>query len=74
VEQSFDAEGEARYGSIRTDVTLRNEERNIIAIYDLKTGNATLRPSRAEVLRARTGAASDVPVIELHSIRGPVRR
>jgi len=77
VEQSFDKEGEARYGkdgSIRTDVVLRNDERSIIAIYDLKTGNATIRPSRATELRAMTGADSDVPVIELHSVRGPRRR
>ena len=72
-----DKEGEARYGkdgSIRTDVVLRNDERSIIAIYDLKTGNATIRPSRATELRAMTGADSDVPVIELHSVRGPRRR
>jgi hypothetical protein len=77
VEQSFDKEGEAHYGkdgSIRTDVVLRNEERNIIAIYDLKTGNATIRPPRAEELRVMTGAGPDVPVIELHSTRGPARR
>jgi hypothetical protein len=77
VEQSFDREGEARYGkdgSIRTDVVLRNEEGQIIAIYDLKTGNATIRPPRAEELRAMTKAGPDVPVIELHSTRGPVPR
>jgi hypothetical protein len=77
VEQSFDADGKARYGqdgSIRTDVVLRNEEGRIIAIYDLKTGEAIIRPSRAGELRAMTHAGSDVPVIELHSVRGPVRR
>jgi hypothetical protein len=77
VEQSFDKEGEARYGkdgSIRTDVVLRNEEKQIIAIYDLKTGNATVRLPRAEELRAMTGAGADVPVIELHATRGPARR
>jgi hypothetical protein len=73
VEQSFDKEGEARYGkdgSIRTDVVLRNDKGNIIAIYDLKTGNAIIRPSRAAELRAKTGSGPDVPVIELHSERG----
>jgi hypothetical protein len=77
VEQSFDAEGEARYGkdgSIRTDVVLRNKQDRIIAIYDLKTGNAVVRPPRAKELRAMTRAGPDVPVIELHSIRGPAHK
>jgi hypothetical protein len=77
VEQSFDREGEARYGkdgSITTDVVLRNEEGKIIAIYDLKIGSAIIRPSRAAELRAMTGAGPDVPVIELHSSRPPKRR
>jgi retron-type reverse transcriptase len=77
VEQSFDSEGKARYGqdgSIRTDVVLRNEEGEIVAIYDLKTGEAIIRPSRAVELRAKTRAGPDVPVIELHSVRGPMRR
>ena len=77
IEQSFDANGQTRYGkdgSIRTDVVLRNEEDEIIAIYDLKTGNAIIGPSRARELRDKTGAGPDVPVIEMHSLRGPVRR
>jgi hypothetical protein len=77
VEQSFDAEGLARYGkdgSIRTDVVLRNEQDRIIAIYDLKTGAAVIRPPRAKEIRAMTQAGPDVPVIELHSIRGPANK
>jgi hypothetical protein len=77
VEQSFDSEGSARYGkdgSIRTDVVLRNEEGSIISVYDLKTGNAVISPPRAVQIRAFTGAGSDVPVIELHAIRGPAAR
>ena len=77
VEQSFDAKGLARWGtdgSIRTDVVLRNRKGEIIAIYDLKTGNAIIEPSRARELRAMTGARPDVPVIELHAVRGPVNR
>lgn len=73
VEQSFDKAGEARYGkdgSIRTDVVLRNRKGDIIAIYDLKTGNAIIRPPRAAELRAMTKAGPDVPVIELHAERG----
>jgi hypothetical protein len=74
VEQSFDEKGAAKYGadgSIRTDVILRNKKGLIIAIFDLKTGNAIISPSRARELRAMTGVGPEVPVIELHSVRGP---
>jgi hypothetical protein len=77
VEQSFDKNGLARYGqdgSIRTDVVLRNAKDIIIAIYDLKTGNAIIAPSRARELRAMTGAGPNVPVIELYAVRGPAYR
>jgi hypothetical protein len=73
VEQSFDAEGLARYGldgSIRTDVVLRNEKQQIIAIYDVKTGNATMRPVREAEIRAFTRVGRDVPVIILRAVRG----
>jgi hypothetical protein len=73
VEQSFDASGVAKYGvpgSIRTDVVLRNEVGDIVAIYDVKTGGAVLRPSRAAELRAKTQAGPEVPVVELHFERG----
>jgi hypothetical protein len=73
VEQSFDKDGLAKYGadgSIRTDVVLRNARDIIIAIYDLKTGNAIIRPSRARELREMTDAGPNVPVIELHAVRG----
>jgi hypothetical protein len=74
VEQSFDKDGAANYGadgSIRTDVILRNKKGQIIAIFDLKTGNAIISPSRARELRAMTRAGPEVPVIELHSAKGP---
>ena len=77
VEQSFDQFGLAHYGkdgSIRTDVVLRNSKDIIIAIYDLKTGDAIIRPPRAAKIRAMTKAGPNVPVIELHAVRGPVRR
>jgi retron-type reverse transcriptase len=77
VEQSFDQLGLAHWGkdgSIRTDVVLRNSKGIIIAIFDLKTGNAIIRPPRAVELRALTKAGPDVPIIELHSVRGPVNR
>jgi hypothetical protein len=75
VEQSFDLDGLARYGldgSIRTDVVLRNREGVIIAIYDVKTGNATMRPSREAKIRKYTKAARFVPVIILHARRGGI--
>jgi hypothetical protein len=53
---------------------LRNARNIIIAIYDLKTGNAIIAPSRAGELRAMTRADPNVPVIELHAVRGPAYR
>jgi len=73
VEQSFDLQGLARYGldgSIRTDVVLRNEEGTIIAIYDVKTGNAVMRPSREAKIRRYTKVSPEVQLIILHARRG----
>lgn len=70
VETTF---GGDRYGakdSIRTDVVLRNEIGDIIAIYDVKTGNRGLEPWRVLELRSKTGVDARVPVIELHVLRG----
>lgn len=69
VEHSFVDGHSADYygepGSIRTDVVMRNEEGTVIAIYDLKTGNAKLTPARARELRRKTGVGPNVPIIEL---------
>ena len=57
VEQSFDWTGFVRYGldgSIRTDVVLRNKKGDIIAIFDVKTGNAIMTPAREAKMRAYT--------------------
>lgn len=73
VEQSFLLKDVVTYGvagSVRTDVTLRDIGGDVIAIYDVKTGGAVLSASRADELRAHTGAAPNVPVIELHFYRG----
>jgi hypothetical protein len=74
VEQSFVNAGPAdRYGepgSIRTDVVLRNDSNDIIAIYDVKTGGAMLTSARVRQLRDKTGVGPNVPIIELHSVRG----
>jgi hypothetical protein len=73
VEETFSLTDVRHYGvagSIRTDVTLRNAAEEVIAIYDVKTGGAVLSASRADQLRARTGASEYTPVIELHFQRG----
>lgn len=57
-------------GSIRTDVVLRNQAGEIIAIYDVKTGGAKLTPARVRELRAKTGVSPSIPIIELHVLRG----
>lgn len=74
VEQSFvntyPAERYGEPGSIRTDVVLRNESGDIVAIYDVKTGGAKLTAARVRELREKTGVASNAPIIELHVLRG----
>lgn len=61
-------------GSIRTDLTLRNIQGDIIAIYDVKTGDASLSRARANQLREKTGAAPYTPVFELNVARGISRK
>lgn len=60
--------------SIRTDVVLRNATGEIMAIYDVKTGDARIRPERAQELRDKTGAAPNTPVFELNVARGIARK
>jgi hypothetical protein len=70
VEQTFPRN--LSYGSadsIRTDVTLRDAGGEAIAIYDVKTGTATLGPGRVQELLAKVDAGR-IPVIEMHVIRG----
>lgn len=57
-------------GSVRTDVVLRNDIGDVIAIYDVKTGSAYLGPRRVQELREKTGASPIVPIIEMHIQRG----
>jgi hypothetical protein len=73
VEHSFKDGGDAKngeLGSIRTDVSLRNEIGDVIAIYDVKTGRAGLSPARVREIRRHTGVLSNVPIIEMHILRG----
>jgi hypothetical protein len=65
VETTFPEGPYGSAGSIRTDVVLRDDDGNIIAIYDVKTGEADLTPTRANELRAKTGAPSEAPVIQV---------
>lgn len=60
------------FGSIRTDVVLRgyDDAGQVIAVWDVKTGNATLGPSRLSQLRTQIGIGIDVPIIELSVDRG----
>jgi hypothetical protein len=72
VEHTFPEQG-TRYGSkgtVRTDVVLKNDAGDVIAIYDVKTGGAYLDARRVQELRAKTGANLSVPVIEMHIQRG----
>jgi hypothetical protein len=65
--------GLARYGmdgSIRTDVVLGDDDNKIIAIYDVKTGGATMRPARAVEIREYTKVGPDVSIFILHAVKG----
>ncbi|MBX9773321.1 MAG: hypothetical protein K2Y71_02820 [Xanthobacteraceae bacterium] len=75
VEQSFDELGPTRYGqpgSIRTDVILRNAQGVIIAIYDVKTGDAEMRSSTEQKYREYTKVHPTIRPIILRAQR--VRR
>jgi hypothetical protein len=72
VETTFSLSAGARYGSedsIRTDVVLKNEAGEIIAIYDVKTGRRGISEERAAELRAKTRTGPEVPIIELNTRR-----
>jgi hypothetical protein len=72
VEQSYNRSGSARYGerdSIRTDVILRNAQGVIIAIYDVKTGDAEMRPSTEQRYREYTRVSPAVQLIILRARR-----
>ncbi len=75
VEQTFGLEPDDPYGakgSIRTDVLLRDDAGNIVAIYDVKTGDARLEPRRVRELRAKSGTTSETYVFEISVERGVV--
>jgi hypothetical protein len=73
VEQSFSLGDIVRYGSngsIRTDVVLRDEDGNIIAVWDVKTGNAELTDARRQEIREELNLSDNIPIIDLHICRG----
>lgn len=73
VEQSFFDQKPGGYGepgSIRTDIILRNDTGDIVAIYDVKTGGAVLTSARIREIRRQTKVGIEVPVIELQVNRG----
>ena len=73
VERTFGSSPGAPYGSkgsVRTDVLLRGDAGDIIAIYDVKTGDAKLDLSRVAKLRSMTGAAPGTYVFEMQVSRG----
>jgi hypothetical protein len=73
VEQSFSLGGIVRYGfdgSIRTDVVLRDDDGTIIAVWDVKTGNAELTDARRQEIREALDLSDNVQIIELHICRG----
>lgn len=78
IERSFSLEdSDPRYGladTVRTDITLRNIQGDIIAIYDVKTGDEQMSRARADRLREITRAAPGTPVFELNIVRGPSRK
>jgi hypothetical protein len=59
---------------VKPDVVLRNDVGDIIAVYDVKTGNEGFRPSRMNELRVALRADSSVYFIELSQLRGAMRK
>lgn len=78
IERSFNLDdSDPHYGlvgTVRTDVTYRNAAGEIMAIYDVKTGDRRMSVARANELREKTGAAPNTPVFELNVVRGISRK
>jgi len=58
--------------TVSPDVVLRNDIGDIIAIYDVKTGDEGLKWARRAELRAATGVDRTVPIIELRVCNDPI--
>lgn len=73
VEPTFGGPYYSAKKSLRPDAILRSDSGDIVAIYDVKTGERGIDPIRAARLRVAAGVGNNVPVIEL-SIPYGVRR
>jgi len=49
--------------SVRPDIVLRNDSGDVVAIYDIKSGDKGIVPRRAREFRAATRAGPDVPIV-----------
>ena len=58
--------------TVSPDVVLRNDIGDIIAVYDVKTGDEGLDRARRAALRAATGVDRNVPIIELRVCNDPI--
>ena len=65
VETTFGGDRYGAKGSVRTDVILRNEVGDVIAIYDVKTGEKGIEPERAAELRIKAGVGNEVPIMQM---------
>lgn len=65
VETTFGGDYYGAKGSVRTDVVLRNDVGDVIAIYDVKTGEKGIEPARAAYLRIKVGVGNEVPIIQM---------
>jgi hypothetical protein len=69
VETTFGGAYYGAEGSVRTDVVLRDDAGNIIAIYDVKTGSADMSPARAAELRIKAGVDNTAPILILKTFK-----
>lgn len=80
VETSFSLGDTVRYGfkdGIRTDVIKRDGRTSsapIIAVWDVKTGEAKLTPARTREIRKHLNIDESVPIFEIHVVRGATRK
>jgi len=74
VETTFGGDYYGAKGSVRTDVVLRNDVGDVIAIYDVKTGEKGIEPARAAYLRLKVGVGNEVPIIQMSFKDGITRK
>lgn len=74
VETTFSGNRYGAKNSVRTDVVLRNDIGDVIAIYDVKTGDKGIDPARAAYLRLKLGVGNEVPIIQMSFPYGVTRK